>query len=107
MPANHLLFLFASTVLPASVVTSNQPMTHNQRVAVWIGTGLAAVALYLLGCWIFPFANCTKCAGSGKSRAPRGKAFRNCRRCKGTGRRRRVGTVLLDHRAARKASRKH
>ncbi|TWD80390.1 hypothetical protein FB561_1465 [Kribbella amoyensis] len=96
VPANHLLWLYASTVLPASVVTETQSLTQTQRVAVWIGTGLAAVALYLLGCLIFPFANCTKCAGSGKSRAPRGKSFRNCRRCKGTGRRTRIGRRLID-----------
>ncbi|WP_343971580.1 hypothetical protein [Kribbella koreensis] len=102
MPANHLLWLFASTVVPASIVTENQPLTHNQRVAVWIGTGLAAIALYLLGCLIFPYSNCTKCAGSGKSRAPRGKAFRNCRRCKGTGRRTRVGSRLIDARRNRR-----
>jgi hypothetical protein len=59
VPANHLLWLFAATVLPASIVTEQQPLTHTQRVAVWIGTGIAAVALYLLGCLLFPFANCT------------------------------------------------
>lgn len=102
VPANHLLWLFASTVLPASIVTENQPLTHTQRVAVWTGTGIAAVALYLLGCLIFPFANCTKCHGSGKSRAPHGKAFRNCRRCKGTGRRTRIGRRLIDRRRDRR-----
>jgi hypothetical protein len=96
VPANHLLWLFASTVLPASIVTENQPLTHTQRVTIWTGTGIAAVALYLLGCLLFPFANCTKCAGSGKSRAPHGKTFRNCRRCKGTGRRTRIGRRLID-----------
>ncbi|GAA3576929.1 hypothetical protein [Kribbella ginsengisoli] len=97
VPAHHLYWLFASTFLPASVVTNTQPMTHTQRVAIWIGTGLAAVALYLLGCLVFPYSNCTKCAGSGKSRAPRGKAFRDCRRCKGTGRRTRIGSRLINH----------
>ncbi|WP_344841211.1 hypothetical protein [Kribbella ginsengisoli] len=97
MPANHLFWLYASTVLPASVVTNTQPLTHTERLAIWIGAGIAAVALYLLGCLIFPYTNCTKCAGSGKSRAPRGKAFRNCRRCKGTGRRTRIGSRLIDH----------
>lgn len=97
VPAHHLLWLYATTFLPASVVTETQPLSQTQRVAIWIGTGIAAVALYLLGCLIFPFANCTKCHGSGKSRAPHGKAFRNCRRCKGTGRRTRIGRRLIDH----------
>ena len=67
---------------------------------------LAAVALvvlvvYLLGCRIWPYANCPRCSGSGKSGAPNRKAFRNCSRCKGTGRRTRLGRRLLDHHSNR------
>jgi hypothetical protein len=63
----------------------------------------AAVTLvgYLLGCRIWPYANCGRCSGSGKSGAPTRKAFRNCPRCKGTGRRRRLGRKLLDHHSNR------
>jgi hypothetical protein len=67
---------------------------------------LAAVVLvllvgYLLGCRIWPYANCPRCSGSGKSGAPTRKAFRNCPRCKGTGRRLRIGRRLLDRKANR------
>jgi DnaJ-class molecular chaperone len=51
---------------------------------------------YLLGCRIWPYANCTRCSGSGKSGSPNRKAFRHCPRCKGTGRRTRIGRRLLD-----------
>jgi DnaJ-class molecular chaperone len=60
------------------------------------------VAVYLLGCRIWPYANCPRCSGSGKSKSPSRKTFRNCPRCKGNGRRRRFGRVLLDRNAARK-----
>ncbi|WP_329482244.1 hypothetical protein OG555_08445 [Kribbella sp. NBC_01484] len=67
---------------------------------------LAALALvlvvgYLLGCRIWPYANCPRCSGSGKSGSPTRKSFRNCPRCKGTGRRTRIGRRLLDHHATR------
>jgi hypothetical protein len=67
---------------------------------------LAAAALvlgvgYLAGCRIWPYANCPRCHGSGKSTAPGRKAFRNCPRCKGTGRRTRIGRRLLDHHSNR------
>lgn len=72
-----------------------------EQLLVLALAGIGLAALYLLGCCLFPYANCGKCHGSGKSRAPSGKAFRNCRRCKGTGRRRRLGRVLLDRRTSR------
>ncbi|TDW88786.1 hypothetical protein EV647_5796 [Kribbella sp. VKM Ac-2566] len=68
------------------------------QVAVLITAGLVIVAFYLLACVIWPYANCTRCAGDGKSRSLSGKKFRNCPRCKGTGRRRRIGRRLLDRR---------
>jgi hypothetical protein len=58
--------------------------------------GLVLAVLYLAGCRIWPYANCPRCTGSGKSGAPTRTAFRNCPRCKGTGRRTRLGRRLLD-----------
>jgi len=63
--------------------------------------GVVLTGGYLLGCRIWPYANCTRCSGSGKSSSPGRKAFRNCPRCKGTGRRTRTGRRLLDHNANR------
>ena len=60
------------------------------------------VAGYLIGCRIWPYANCPRCSGSSKSGSPSRKAFRDCPRCKGTGRRTRFGRRLLDRNAARK-----
>lgn len=50
---------------------------------------------YLAACMVWPFANCLRCDGDGKRRAPTGRTWRTCKPCKGTGQRRRVGTVLL------------
>jgi hypothetical protein len=54
------------------------------------------VVVYLAGCRIWPYANCPRCHGSGKSGSPNRKSFRNCPRCKGTGRRTRLGRLFLD-----------
>jgi len=53
---------------------------------------LAAVAFLgwrLLAIWLFPYAPCRHCRGSGKHRS--GQYWRPCRRCQGTGRRTRLG----------------
>jgi DnaJ-class molecular chaperone len=52
--------------------------------------GIAALAIYVVFCRVFPYTVCRNCKGSGKFRSPSGKAFRNCRRCGGAGRRRRL-----------------
>jgi hypothetical protein len=67
----------------------------------WAYPALAAVvviwlALYALGCWIWPFGSCQRCSGSGKRRSPGGRAFRLCRRCRGTGRRLRIGRWIYN-----------
>ncbi len=58
---------------------------------------LAVTLCYAVGCWIWPFRNCRKCAGLGKKRSPSGRAFRLCRRCQGTGRRLRAGRWIYNH----------
>ncbi len=76
----------------------------NPHVTPAITLTLAALAVtlcYAVGCWIWPFRNCRKCAGLGKKRSPSGRAFRLCRRCHGTGRRLRAGRWIynqLSHR---------
>jgi hypothetical protein len=57
---------------------------------------VAATALigYALACWLWPFANCPHCRGSGKRLSPTGKRFGKCRWCKGTGARLRLGRRL-------------
>ena len=71
--------------------------------SVLLLAAFAAVAVvgYLAGCRIWPYANCGRCHGSGKSGSPTRKTFRNCPRCKGTGRRTRIGRRLLDRHATR------
>jgi hypothetical protein len=62
---------------------------------------LVLTVAYLAGCRIWPYANCSRCSGSGKSGSPSRRAFRNCPRCKGTGRRARLGRRLLDRHSNR------
>lgn len=52
---------------------------------------LVWLAGYLIACWIWPFAACSKCKGARVYRSPSGKAWRKCRRCKGSGERIRTG----------------
>lgn len=58
--------------------------------------GLAWAICYVIACWFWPYANCRRCAGSGKRRSPTGRAFRRCPRCKGTGRRLRTGRWIFN-----------
>lgn len=57
---------------------------------------LAAGALYLLACRIWPFGPCFRCKGAGKFHPPGGRSFRRCPRCKGSGMRQRFGTQVLN-----------
>ena len=58
---------------------------------------LAAVGFLgwrLLAIWIFPYAPCRHCRGTGKHRS--GQCWRPCPRCQGTGRRIRLGRRIWD-----------
>ena len=55
-----------------------------------------AVALGLLACWqvsvwLYPFAPCRRCSGSGKVPGSNKDRWGTCGRCAGTGRRHRFG----------------
>lgn len=86
-------------------------MTATQALLLG-AVGVVLAVGYLLGCRIWPYTNCPRCNGSGKSRKPlnlttalgltRHKAFRNCPRCSGTGRRLRLGRRLLNQRTDRR-----
>jgi hypothetical protein len=53
-----------------------------------------ALLVYALACWLWPFANCPHCRGSGRRRSPSGKRFGKCRWCRGTGYPLRLGRRL-------------
>lgn len=57
--------------------------------------GVGATGVYVLRCWLYPFARCPWCKGSGKRFSPNGKAFGRCRHCKGSGKRVRWGRRLF------------
>jgi hypothetical protein len=65
--------------------------SQSQEKVIWFALGVGWLAAYLLACWVYPYAACPRCKGSGKRRSPSGKAFRDCRRCGGRGRRVRIG----------------
>lgn len=56
---------------------------------------LAAIALYLISCRIWPYTACSRCKGSPKDRSPGGKHWRDCSRCGGSGKRLRFGAALF------------
>jgi hypothetical protein len=60
-----------------------------------------ALAAYLIHCLIWPYKNCTRCAGTGRHRAPVLSGWRHCPTCKATGYRRRLGGRLWPHRRNR------
>lgn len=60
-------------------------------VLLLVAVGLAVAGWHYTACALFPFANCGRCSGSGKTHSRSGRHFRPCRRCRGTGRRLRLG----------------
>ncbi len=62
---------------------------------VLILTAVVYVLWYALACWLWPFARCRCCSGTG--RHARGKHFRDCWWCKGGGRRWRLGRRIWNY----------
>jgi hypothetical protein len=67
--------------------------------AGWFLVGLAIAAANAVSLYLWPFAPCAKCHGTGRNQGSNRKRFGECRRCKGTGRRERAGAKLV-HRGA-------
>jgi hypothetical protein len=53
--------------------------------------GLIALAGWAVSLYLWPFAPCGKCLGSGRNPGSNSKRHGQCRRCKGAGRRIRFG----------------
>jgi len=79
------------TLLLTATATTGLPWTSTQLVALAV---LAFLGWRLLAIWLFPYAPCRHCRGTGKHRS--GQYWRPCRRCRGTGRRIRLGRRLWD-----------
>jgi len=80
-------------------------------VATIVLIALIALVVWVVSLYLWPFAPCRKCQGSGRNRGsnPR-KRYGQCRRCQGAGRRNRIGARTV-HRgrvslAERKRNRK-
>jgi hypothetical protein len=89
--------ILTATATIADAASEADALSRPERIAALVIAGLLLTGLYLLACAVWPYANCDRCDGSGKSRSPSGKKFRNCPRCKGVGRRERIGRRLLNH----------
>jgi hypothetical protein len=83
--------------MPALAVTVTAHSDHHNALIGLIFITLSLITLgYGIGCWLWPFAACTRCRGSGKRRSPFGRAFGDCRRCNGTGRSLRIGRRIIN-----------
>jgi len=73
---------------------------------MWIvKTAIAALgllALYAAECWLWPYAKCSWCEGSGRRDSPDRRHWGDCRHCEGRGRRLRVGRWVFNKLAARR-----
>jgi hypothetical protein len=69
---------------------------------ILIGSALVTALVYTGSCWLFPFARCVRCDGSGRRSRDDGKVWRLCRRCRGTGRRLRVGRRVSNYFAGKR-----
>ena len=78
-----------SLLLPATATTAALDLPRLAALAV-----LAVLGWRLLAIWLFPFAPCRHCRGSGKHRS--GQYWRPCPKCQGTGRRTRTGRRIWD-----------
>ena len=79
----------STTILLLPAATTTAPMDLPQLVGLVV---LAVLGWRLLALWLFPYAPCRHCRGTGKHRS--GQYWRPCRRCRGTGRRVRFGRRL-------------
>jgi len=79
---------------PFLLLTATTTTTALDPPALAALAALAVLGWRLLTVWLFPFAPCRHCRGSGKHRSAR--YWRPCRKCKGTGRRIRTGRRIWD-----------
>lgn len=70
-------------------------------MAVALIIGVLAVA-WAVSLYVYPFAPCLRCGGTGLKKGSTGKRFGLCKRCGGSKRRQRTGSRTL-HRWARAA----
>lgn len=71
---------------------------------------LAALGVWGVSLYLWPFAPCRKCEGSGRNPGSKRKRFGQCRRCGGSGKRIRLGArtvhrgrvALADRKKAKK-----
>jgi len=81
----------------AASASGSGGLSAGHLIAV-LAIGAVVLALYLIGCSIWPYGPCAACiAHRGKSRGSTGRRWGRCKRCKGSGERIRWGYRLLQN----------
>jgi hypothetical protein len=71
--------------LCAASANGSGGLSAGQRTAV-IGVAAVMLALYLIGCTIWPYGPCLSCVGHrGKIRGSSSRRWGRCKRCRGSG----------------------
>lgn len=83
----------------ALAATATRPHLSGLGVVVVL---VVLAAVWAVRVWLWPFARCPRCEGSGRNIGSNGKRWGTCRRCKGTGRRQRLGARLIHRIIVRK-----
>lgn len=89
--------------MPLSLATATAEGDPRLGKLILAGAVLAILGWYVIACWLFPFAACVWCHGSGRWHQPlqskkrkRRRNWRPCWWCKGTGKRLRKGRRIYN-----------
>lgn len=87
--------------LSGVVLAATATRPHLSAVSVVVVLVVLASS-WFVRVWLWPFAPCGRCDGSGRNIGSTGKRFGTCRKCKGSGRRQRLGSKRVRQIASRK-----
>jgi len=81
-------------ITPVAVVAGLWAASLNAGPFTVILWGVIGFAVWVASLYLWPFAPCWKCGGSGRNPGSK-KVYGQCRRCTGTGRRIRLGARMV------------
>jgi len=82
-------------IAPGAVLLAVWAASLNLGLGTVILWGVIGFAVWVASLYLFPFAPCMKCGGSGRNQGSNGKRYGQCRRCGGSGRRIRLGATMV------------
>lgn len=87
-----------TVLLLGALATAPPAISQGQVVLLLIGAAAVWALFYGGACWLWPFARCWWCKGSGRRyQSEKRKTWRPCRWCKGSGRRLRIGRWIYNY----------